>query len=360
MEKRMNNKEYKLSTINKVQITASARRSLIAADSNYYSWSPEKQEEFRVTMSEKARQKIAKILLSSLLNIQCGLEETDEVWEEQPLNNLNMLNWASLLTNGIGEDFITLNEFMAKDKTLLDFTTLFDYDHADYLYQEQARKKESKDYQGADYYPFRWAPWVRLLIDENFWYSSFTSIATHLNDDIEEAGNDYINTLIPHEYVEGENHGKQEKGGVRWDMKKDASGRERQLEELQHRWHPYLQDCWLAISNHNADLELAVYTQDFDWDNDPHRCFIFRNEATLKKVRWRHFLSDIKPLIADYSIIEKQLEKEIEKAKAFLEEQYQDIMENFDPDVIKLRKKMKIVISPGALEGLGGIDSDDE
>ena len=354
----MKNTQYKLSSLDKTEIKAAARKALMMADSDYYSWSPEQQERFRVTMDEKSRQKVEQVLLANLLNIKCSLEEVDQIWRDQPLDKLNILNWGSLLTKGIGEDCIVLNEFMAKDKTLLDFETLYDYDYADYLYQEQARKKESSDYKGADYYAFRWPPWVRLLIDDNFWYSSFTSVATHLNDAIEEAGNDYIKQLIPYEYVEGKDHGKRTKGGFSWDMRKDANGLERQLEELQHRWYPYLQTCWLEISKRNRNYKPAVYSKDYDWDNDPHRSFIFTNEKTLKKVRWRYFLADIKPMMADYSVLEKQLDKEVEKARAFLDQQYQDIMDNFDPDVIKLRKKMKIVMSPGALEDLEKMDDE--
>ena len=349
---------YKLNSINKTEIKSAARKALIMADPAYYSWSPKQQEQFRGLMNEKSRQRVEHVLLSNLLDIKCSFEEVDKIWNDQPLKHLNVLNWASLLTKGIGKDFIMLNEFMAEDKTLLDFKTLYDYDYADHLYQEKARKEESKEYKGADYYAFRWPPWIRLLIEDNFWYSNFTSVATHLNDGIEEAGNDYIKQLIPYDYVEGKEHGKKAKGGFSWDMKQDANGLERQLEELQHRWHPYLQNCWLDISKQNAKLDLAVYTKDFDWDNDPHRCFIFTNENTLKKVRWRHFLSDIKPLMADYSILEKQLNEEVEKAKIFLDKQYQDIMDNFDPNVIKLRKKMKVVMSSSALDDLEKMDED--
>jgi hypothetical protein len=303
-------------------------------------------------MDDKARQKIERVLLSDLLGIKCKLTEVDEVWNDLPLKNLNVLNWGNLLTKGIGEDFISLSEFMAEGETLIDFETLYDYDYADYLFQEEARKEDDKNYQGADYYAFRWPPWIRLLIDDNFWYSSFTSVARHLNDGIDEAGSDYIDQLIPYEYVEGKDHGKETKAGISWDMKADANGLEGQLDELKHRWHPYLQESWLAVSKRNAKLEPAVYSKDENWDNDPHRSFIFTNEATLKKVRWRYFLSDSEPLMADYSFLEKQLEKEVKKAKSFIDEQYQDIMDNFDPNVIPLRKKMKIVMTPEVLEEL--------
>ncbi|MEE9424014.1 MAG: hypothetical protein V3V18_03435 [Methylococcales bacterium] len=355
-----NTTEYKLSSLDKTQIKAAARKSLIAADSQYYSLSAKQQEHFRATMNEQSCQKVKRVLLDDLLNIQCSLEDVDEVWRELSLDNLNVLNWAKLLTAGIGDDWICLNEPMADNKSLLDFSTLYDYDHADYLFQEQARKKDSKDYKGTEYYAFRWPPWVRLLIDDNFYYSTFTSVATHLYDEIEATGRDYIDQLIPHKFVEGKEHGKRDKGGYRWDMQQDAGGLEKQLKELQHRWYPYLQKRWLVISKLNSKLEPAAYTKDFDWDNDPHRCFIFTNEATLKKIRWQTFSADCKPLMAEYSFIEKQLEVAIDKAKSFLDESYQDILKNFDPDVIKLRKKRKIIMSSDFLDDLEKPGHDDE
>jgi hypothetical protein len=143
-------------------------------------------------------------------------------------------------------------------------------------------------------------------------------------------------------------------------MQQDANGLERQLEELQHRWYSYLQERWLAISKLNSNLEPAVYTKDFDWDNDPHRCFIFTNEATLKKIRWQTFSADCKPLMAEYSFIKKQLGVESDKAKSFLDESYQDILKNFDPDVITLRKKRKIIMSSSFLDDLEKPGHDDE
>ena len=163
-------------------------------------------------MDENARNRVARVLLDSLLDIQCSIDEVNEAWSDVSFLELNILNWASLLTKGIGEDFIVLNEMLAEDKILLDFTTLYDSNYDDYLFQEQANKKEFPDYEGMDYYAYKHPSWVRLLIDGDFYYAIFTSVATQLCDDFEEAGRDYIDQLIPHKLVEGKDHGKQEKG----------------------------------------------------------------------------------------------------------------------------------------------------
>ncbi len=356
----MTDTKYKLDSIDKIQITAAARKALMAADTHYYAWSAEQQERFRATMDENSRNRVRRALLDSLLGIKCCGKKIDKVWDDIPLHKLNILNWASLLTSGIGEDYIYLNESMAKGESLLDFVTLYDYDYADHLFQEQANQQDFKDYQGSEYYAYKHPSWIRLLIDNQFYYATFLSLATQLTDDIEATGDEFIEQLIPHKYVEGKANGKPEKGGFLWDMQLDAGGQEKQLNELNSRWYSYQQERWLALSKINDKLPPILYTQDKGWDNDPHRCFIFNNQTTLKKIRWRHFLSDCKPLMNDFSVLSVQLEQEINRAKSFLSENHQDIQINFDPNVIKLRKKRKIIMSNQALEDLDKISSEDD
>ncbi|TXL12503.1 hypothetical protein BMR04_13165 [Methylococcaceae bacterium HT3] len=77
-------------------------------------------------------------------------------------------------------------------------------------------------------------------------------------------------------------------------------------------------------------------------------------------MRWRYFLSDCASLLADYAVVEKQLEHETSDAKYFLDENYQDILENFDPNVVKLHKKRKIIMSDTVLDDLAKLSRDDE
>jgi len=143
-------------------------------------------------------------------------------------------------------------------------------------------------------------------------------------------------------------------------MQLDAGGQEGQLDELKSRWHSYLQERWLTLSKINTGNSPAVYSQDKDWDDDPHLFFIFSNEATLKLIRWRHFLTDCKPLMDNYSKVAKQLEQEVNGAKVFLTNNHQDILANFNPNIVKLRKKRKIIMTAGALDELDKMSSKDE
>lgn len=337
-----------------VKIKNAANKALIAADAEYHSWTSQQQERFRATMDEAVQNRVNAVLLKEILGIQCAAENAGEMWDDLPPSKLNNLNWAKLLTTGIGDDMIYLNESMAENTSLLDFETLYDYDYDDHLFQEQANKKECKDYEARDYYAFRFSRWARLIIDDRFYYATLYSLAGYLTDQLEDKGSDIIQTLIPHEYVEGKDHGKPEKGGSLWDIQVDAGGLEKQLDELNSRWHQYTQQRWRELSKQLVQAAAAVYTEDKNEDDELHRNFIFTNEAALKQTRWRHFLTDCEAIQADFSDVTELEKQELANAESRLREVYQDIMRNFDPDVVKLKKKRKIVIAPGAFDGMGG------
>lgn len=87
---------------------------------------------------------------------------------------------------------------------------------------------------------------------------------------------------------------------------------------------------------------------------------IYTSYTSLKQIRWRHFLSDCKSLVAEYAEVEQLLAEEIDRANVWLAENYQDIQDNFDPTVVKLRKENKIIMTERALDDLSKIDADKE
>jgi len=344
----------------KSNIKSAARKALIAADHNYYSWPEQQQEKFRATMNDVAQSRVEAILLKDLQGIQCTAEKASKTWSELPLSKLDSLNWAKLLTSGIGDDFIFLNESMAENVSLLDFDTLYDYDYKDHLFQERANKKEFKSYEGRDYYALRFSRWARLIINDQFYYATLYSLAGYLTDKIEDKSHDYIQKLIPHEYVEGKENGKQVKGGYRWDMRIEAAGLEKQLDELKSRWHRYTEQRRLELSDEFTHDAPTVFMEEINKKGELNRNYIFNNGDTLKQIRWRHFLADCEPLLAEFSHVTERAKLELAKAVTFLQAEHEDIMNNFDPKVVKLKKKMKVVVAPGAFDGLISDDSGDE
>ena len=196
------------------RIQSAARKALIAANSSYYSWSADRQELFRATMGPDSRNRVDSVLLKELMGISCTALNAGDIWNDLAIAQLNPLNWAKLLTQGIGQDMIYLNESIAENTSLLDYDTLYAYDYQDYLFQEKVNAEEFSAYQKRDYFAFRFQLWVRLIIKDQFYYANFYSLAGYLTCMLEDKGSDLIQTLIPHEYVDGKDQGKTVKGGL--------------------------------------------------------------------------------------------------------------------------------------------------
>lgn len=342
------------------RVQAAARKALMAADSLYHAWPPEQQELFRATMSDAASDRVSAVLLGELLGISCTAENAGEVWRDLPISKLEYINWAKLLTTGIGEDMIWLNESMAENVSLLDFDTLHAYDLDDYHFQEKANSREITDYQKRDYYALRFSCWARLLIDDKLHYATLSSLATHITDQLEEQGADMIQRLIPHEYVDGANHGKEEESGLLWDMQMDANGMEPQLEELKRQWYQYLQQRWTELSQSFKGQPPAVFMLDTSEHGESNYLFLFNNAAALECIRWRHFLSDCRQLERDFGEVEHHVSEAWKQAEDWLREAHRGILQNFDPTVTRLRKQWKVVVAPGAFDSLLQLDKDDD
>ncbi|MDF0675565.1 MAG: hypothetical protein P0120_14680 [Nitrospira sp.] len=261
-----------------------------------------------------------------------------------------VFNRAWLPAAGVGEDYFFLNEYMDDDKTLLDFETLYDYDHDDHGFQEQARKNQTPDYiikpyRGALYYS-----WARLLIDGAFHYASLCMAAGYVYSHIDEFGQEKFASLIPHRYVKAKDHGKREGQGTIFSQRIDAEGKEPQAEELQRRLWDYLSTRFDALlTEFDGHARKAVYLEDVSRQHDPHMNFIFSDKTALQAVRFRHFMSDCRPLVADRAELDAVISREHQTLDAYMDSTCWDIFANFTPNVAPFRKKRKIIIADGAL-----------
>lgn len=158
---------------------------------------------------------------------------------------------------------------------------------------------------------------------------------------------------IPHEYVDGPNHGKRGGKGFLYDKRIDAHGLEGQLDELQRRYFDYMNKRYEDLLKlFDKAAQKRVYVRHRSRPDDPHMEFVFSDKTALDSVRFRHFMSDCRLLSGDLRELDTRLDHERRSALAFLEESYRDIMEHFDPTVVALRKKRKITLADSKLKDL--------
>ncbi|MDY6840809.1 MAG: hypothetical protein SV429_04770 [Pseudomonadota bacterium] len=343
-------------------IRAAANRALMAGSSKYFSWSTEKQERFRAAPGRECRCRMEQVLLKQVLGIKCSATQAPEVWGELSLDQLNRINPADLLTRGIGQDFVYLNESMGEGESLLDFDTLYDYDYDNFLFQEEWRHRELKDYVSPGYFPLDQPRWLRLVMNEELVYGNLFSVASYVISRVAESGDRRLDELIPSAYVEGPNHGKQEDDGVLWDYQLDAGGLEPQLEELRRRWWGYQQSAELGLQWKLADTAPRAYIlhDESPVPDEVNINFVIQNEKTMRRVRWRAFLADLSDIDSDRNEVEDLITREKEAALRFIAEQYADIRENYIPPVISPGKERKLIISNGALDDLHRLSDDPE
>jgi hypothetical protein len=280
-------------------------------------------------------------------------EQMDAVFETFDDRHYLLFNSAMLLVQGIGDDLFYLNEYLGDGRTLADFETLAAYDHGDYCFQKEALKDEFLERAALPYQGTLRGTWARLHIDGAFSYASLWTAAGYVGSVIDEGGMDKIAELIPHRHVRGKDDGKREGGGTLLDIRIDANGQEAQLEELKSRYYRYVSERQRAMADAFDRAERKrVYLLDERLGDDPHTKFIFTDKTALEDVRFRHFMADCRKLAEDRTVLDDLAEQEKRAAMTFLEENVRDIRDNFDPGVVRFRKKRKIVLADGALDGL--------
>lgn len=320
----------------------------------YFAWSIEAQERYRVSMPEKDAFRLRQGLLKALFGLRSKTDgDLAEIRNQFGDKEHLVFNRAWLPAAGVGEDDFFLNEYMDEGKTLLDFDTLYEYDHDDHGFQEQARKDQTPDYVVKPYRGALYYSWARLLIDGVFHYASLCMAAGYVYSHLEELGQEKFATLIPHRYVKTKDHGKRKGHVTIFSQRIDADGKEPQAEELQRRLWDYLSIRFDALlTEFDGHARRAVYLEDVSRQHDPHMHFIFSDKTALQAVRFRHFMRDCRLLVADRAELDAVINRERQALDEYLELTCRDIFANFDPKVAPFRKKRKIIIADGALKDL--------
>jgi len=339
---------------NKSEWSTVLRQAVIRLKPDYFSLPEIERDAYRLHLTSEDDFRIRQTLLNGLFGIAVNTpEELDAALETFDDSQYLLLNSTLLPFQAIGKDHFFLNEYLPKGLTLLDFDTVGDYARDDHRFQEQARKQEDPDYIPHPYRGDIHRCWARLVIDGTFHYADICSLAGYLTDMLDEAGFERIDELIPCQYVNGPNHGKREDKGYVYDKRLDAGGSEGQLQALRDRYYTYMQERYEALLDRfNTSPATCVYMRSRIRDAEPHMDFVFSDATALEAVRFRHFVGGCQHIAADPAKVDALIEHEKRLALDFLANTYRDIMDNFDPTIVKLHRKRKVILADEKLKDL--------
>ena len=317
------------------------KRALIKSNPSYFSLSEEEQLRYRLELDDHGRFIIDKYILKGLFDLNARTEdELEDLFDSLSNEQSTQFNTIMLPLLGIGEDNFFLNERFQDGMNISHFETLYDYDFQDFEFQEASRSKEIKLYKAKPYLGSLYAVWARLIIDQQFAYATLDMAAFYIIEKTDDFAFEIIERLIPHDYLDANNQEAVDGEPTVLNYKINAHGKERQLEDLKSRKNTYIikrQDEILADFDKKS-LE-GVYILNEENPDEPAYNFIFTDTKILKETRLKYFLRDCKKHeLQDHSSFLAIIEKEKAALKTFLEKEYKDITDNFDPKVVKLKR----------------------
>lgn len=300
----------------KPNVESAARNVMARINKEYFSLTKDEQEEFRanILVEDNDEDEIIAMLIGELFGIDCCGGTLSEYWDDFEPAQLTQIYWAQTLIQGIGDDNIVLKEGLTSARNLLNFPTLYDLDISYFLHEKTSRY----------YYAGQHSRSIHLLINGNFCDAKLCSLADFVMNTVRESGEQFIEELIPHRYVETEFYGFLVNGKQNWDVCIDAAGKEKQLDMLNTLWLDYLEERRLSLVHHCERMPPVVCVTEESCNTENSKYFIFSNQACLKAIRWRHFLQDCESLILDLKAVEDLIKKEVERARVLLSQSYRE------------------------------------
>ena len=136
-----------------------------------------------------------------------------------------------------------------------------------------------------------------------------------------------------------------------------ANGQEALLEELQHR-------VWQEQFRRRSELgqlfceqrQGTCFLDDHPWEhqdpNERNLLVVFSDPDALAAVRFKSFLRDCRRIERPLAELRALEVHETKRMRDFVATQHEDLVKNFDPKVVPLRKKLKVMLHPEALRNM--------
>jgi hypothetical protein len=309
-----------------------------------------------------------RVLYRSISNLK-DMDLDDMHMTEIPKDEELKFNAERLMFYGVGKENLQIISPMLKGKETKDFTTLYDYDYAFYDARVKAMKDITTDL--AEYRPQLLDVYVNLNLhgDKNKLRSLFVRTASDkICACMEDEAVALVESLIPHEYESLSDMAEHiEEQGQNFNLLKyrlNANGKEVLLKRLQNSMQKYINNAEMRLSakfeNENIDV---IWFEELEWKGDKEIFYYFSNSNMLKKAVLRDFSNSIEEYAENnLKFLHEIQDQEIAKCLLFLKDEYEVLLENFDPNVLsmdELNNEVAVMISDEQFDELVDALDDD-
>jgi len=323
-------------------------KALMKYYNDFFKMTEEEQDVFKLQDHDDLDEKVSAFVYKEL-----GIDKDSNKSADCLLYNSTMLPYR-----GIGKDSFMLNEFDWNEE-ILTFETLYDYNKSYHEYQENAFAEDENfpKYKPKELYN-RFSSWARVFIDGNFKYLNLLSTQIWLYWKLEEFAIAWIEEQIPHKYVDGKDNGKKTKGGYLWDMRLDAHGLEgwyEQINDFSREWLNKKYDETKSDWDKVFIIDTTNSSDDPNFKDDPSLDYIFGSMEVLKHLTFKNFVNDCNKVKGDVSELMAYKESALIELQGALESAFEEIKKT-SPNVVKLKKKMKVIMTDEALADLSNLE----
>lgn len=225
------------------------------------------------------------------------------------------MNIAKQFCLGVGDNYLCMSEGLSAGKTLIDYPTVFDFKHEDFLMH---KKIFQMDYDFDAYLNQRISSdLATLLINEELYNAHLTTLANFIIFELTVHALSVIQDLIPNQYDIAEKT---------LDILLNANGMETDFGKLHERFYEYLHKTKLSkrINQYKADNFTVMRDVPSD-DGAPCMWIIFSGESAMKNVRFKHFYQDALLLSRNTKNLDDILTYEKCLITVYLQHEYQRI-----------------------------------
>lgn len=312
------------------------RRALMAVEPAFFGWDASRQDRYRREMPDAHHEKLVRRLESEV--------GSSHVSGRHRFGLANAVNALKLPLFGIGGDCFWLNEH---GNGWYDMDTVADLSH-DHYRADPERDENMLPFMG-QLFP----AWCRYLRRGRLVYATLTAFHHYVADEIARLHDDLVDQLIPNRFVEGKDHGKKTEGGYLWDMRRDANGLEAPLDELVCRSWKIQRELYLrALGDCHARNSGQVFRVVRSDGIDPMTSWVFDGIEAMRRVRLTHFLVDVHARRGSMRILAERVAPYCDEAGRRLRREHEDIMGSWDPGLVRLKPRRRVVLSDQAASEL--------